>query len=251
MKAVLLAGGTGSRLRPCTSFINKHLLPVYNKPMLYYPLSFLKRSGINNIIIVINSDTMHNRFTNAIKQEREFAGLAIEYVLQDSPQGTAHAISLCKRLLGVNSFIVIWGDNIFEYCRPNILRTNDDEISLFVKRVNDISQYGHVVLNEHNEIVDILYGSNPNHNLKHGLALCGLFSLNEKIFEFIDATTPNSKNELEIVDALRRYLKSKRPKVEIINGYWIDAASSFDNLLRASMLVKENGANKVDRHVSI
>jgi len=251
MKGVLLAGGTGSRLRPCTSFINKHLLPVYNKPMLYYPLSFLKRSGINKIIIVINSDTAPDLFNKAISQEREFAGLAIEYVLQNSPQGTAHAISLCKRFLGVDSFIVIWGDNIFEYCRPNISRIYDDKITLFVKRVNDISQYGHVVLNEHNEIVDILYGSRTNHNVKHGLALCGLFSLNEKIFEFIDATTPNSKNELEVVDALRRYLKSKRPRVEIINGYWIDAASSFDNLLQASMLVKENGANKANRSISI
>lgn len=245
MTGILLAGGIGCRLLPFSKMINKHLLPVYNKPMIYYPFQFLKLSGISEIIIVVNEDKQAEQISQYLSYEGNLGFSSVKYVFQDSPKGTAHAISLCKNLLISSPFVVIWGDNMFEYCQLNLKRLCPDSIKLFIKEVDDVSHYGDVIINANREISNIIYGSKMKQKIKKGFALTGLFVLNSTFFKYIDKIKPNAKNEIDIVDALRLYIEVHRTEATIVEGFWIDMASSYDNLLAAACFVKKHGVNKL------
>ena len=213
--------------------------------MIYYPLQMLKLSGIDDIIIVVNDGCQGEQIAKIIECGSYLRFSSIKYVFQDKPKGTAYAISLCKKLLDTSSFVVAWGDNIFEYCPLGLTKDINQEAIIFVKEVDNISHYGKVILNDGRGVVDIQYYSSSDSENNRGYALAGIFMLPWYFCDYIDKIIPNFKNEIDIVDALREYIKANKIKANIIKGYWVDAASSFDNLLEASILVKNNGVNKV------
>jgi len=238
MKGIILAGGSGSRLHLFTKIINKHLFPVYDKPMINYPIHLLIESGIREIAIVVSNAlqaTQISKMTDGGKTAR------FEYVIQEAPLGTAHALSLCKDFTNEQPFMVAWGDNVVEYNLSEVVKYHHDGTRIFIKKVDDLASYGEVVLNENGNVQQINCASNSSVK-KQGYALAGIFIFAQTIFKYISCIQPNSIGELDIVDALN--IATQELWVEELQGYWIDAASSFDNLLKASSLVKEKKANK-------
>lgn len=239
MKGVILAGGTGSRLYPCTKVTNKHLLPVYDKPMVYYPLKTLIEAGIKDILIV--SGTGHaGDFVNLLGSGKEF-GIRLNYEIQDEAGGIAQALALAESFSDNESVIVILGDNIFEENIKKYVQNFDVGCKIFLKEVGikAAKRFGVAVV-ENNKVVNV---EEKPVDPKSNLAMTGLYLFDSNIFNVIKKLRPSARGELEITDAINFYVKNNMCTYNIINGYWSDAGT-FDSLNRASNLVKEKSYNK-------
>jgi len=231
MKGVILAGGTGSRLLPLTKVTNKHLLPVYNKPMIYYPLNTLIKMGIKEIMIV--SGTGHaGHFLELLGSGQNF-GVKLSYAIQEKAGGIAEALGLTKHFVDEDSVTVILGDNIYEDTF-DISSFSEGAIN-FLKVVSDPERFG-VAEVVNNKIISI--EEKPSHP-KSNLAVTGLYVYDSSVFNIIKDLKPSGRGELEITDVNNAYIKLGKLNSVVVEGYWTDAGT-FESLIKASNLIKKN-----------
>jgi glucose-1-phosphate thymidylyltransferase len=233
MRGVILAGGTGTRLMPCTRVTNKHLLPVYNNPMIFHPLETLKKMSIKDILIVAGGESIGD-FMHLLGSGEEF-GVNFTYRIQDKPFGIAHAISFAEDFSKGEKIIVILGDNIFENVNlTDDLLKEDGNATIFIKEVEDAERFGVVCFGKNGDVTDI---EEKPKQPKSKFAVTGLYIYPPDVFDFIRTLEPSARNELEITDVNNYYIKNRKMKVVKIQGFWSDAGT-FPSLFRASQLVK-------------
>lgn len=232
MKGVILAGGTGSRLLPLTKVTNKHLLPIYNKPMIYYPLETLIQAGITEILIV--SGPGHaGHFLNLLGSGKEF-GVRIRYEIQDEAGGIAQALGLAERFADDEPVAVILGDNIFEDNFKPAVANFQEGAMIFLKEVPDPQRFGVAELHG-NKVMGI--EEKPKHP-KSSYCVTGLYVYDQKVFSVIKTLQPSARGELEITDVNNWYIHHSTMIAHLVSGFWSDAGT-FESLFRASGLVKE------------
>jgi len=234
MKGVILAGGLGTRLMPLTKVTNKHLLPVFNKPMIFYPIEKMKEAGIKKIMIVTGCENAGD-FMKLLGSGKEF-GVELTYRIQDGAGGIAEALGLAEDFAGDEKILVILGDNIFE---DNIKDSAEKfekskyEAMIFLKEVNDPERFG-VAEIKGDKIISIV--EKPKEP-KSNLAVIGVYMYTSEVFSIIKTLKPSWRNELEITDVNNTYLKRGTLTWDMIKGYWSDAGT-FESLIRATELVK-------------
>lgn len=235
LKGIILAGGTGSRLYPLTKVTNKHLLPVYNKPMILYPVETLKGLGINNICIVSGGEHIDD-FMRLLGSGSEF-GVKLTYRVQDGPKGIAHALLQAEGFaMKEEKVAVILGDNIFEKVEVSSNVLSDSNAYIYIKEVEDPERFGVVKLDSNKGIKEIL--EKPKEPPSK-FAVTGLYIYTNDVFDFIKKLKPSQRGELEITDVNNWYLKQGRLKAMSLNGFWSDAGT-FESLLKATLFISKN-----------
>ncbi len=240
MKGVVLAGGTGSRLTPLTKVTNKHLLPVYDEPMIYKVIKTLTNSGIQDITIVLGGESVGD-FIRLLGDGSEFKA-NLSYVYQQRAGGIAEALSLTQKIIQGHKIAVILGDNIFEdtYKKEVDEFQNSDKFDccLFLKEVEDPQRFGVAELNADRTIKSI---EEKPKKPKSNLAVTGLYFYDAKIFDtikkVIDIIGYSKRGELEITDVNNSYLKNGKTKANFVKGFWSDAGT-FETLLKSSNFVQ-------------
>ncbi len=237
MKGIILAGGTGSRLRPLTYVTNKHLLPVYNKPMIYYPLETMVACGFKDILIISGREHAGD-FLNLLGSGKEF-GVRIAYEVQEDAGGIAQALALAKDFADNGSVAVHLGDNIFEQTEQlvsgvNKFRQTDKGSKIFVKEVADPKRFGVAEINGDNVISIVEKPENPKSNL----CVTGFYLYDSQVFEVIKTLNPSARGELEITDVNNYYIKQGTMTFEKVLGEWTDAGT-FESLYKASELARK------------
>ena len=238
MKGVILAGGNGTRLRPITRVTNKHLLPVYNKPMIYYPLETLKAAGVHDILIVSGREHA-GHFLNLLGSGKEF-GLNLSYEVQEEAGGIAEALGLAEDFADGQKLMVILGDNIFESVEEIKLAADaflaePDGARIILKEVPDPNRFG-VAEIQAGKILNI--EEKPSQP-KSNLAVTGLYFYDKRVFDVIKTLKPSDRGELEITDVNNDYIKKGSMTFTVAKAEWTDAGT-FDSLLRANNLVAKN-----------
>jgi len=233
MKGIILAGGTGSRLLPLTKVTNKHLLPVWKKPMIYYPLQTLIDAGIKDILIVSGREHA-GHFVMLLGSGREF-NVKLSYEIQDEAGGIAQALGLAEDFADDQPICVILGDNIFEE-KINIEDFKEGS-RIYLKEVPDANRFGVAEVKE-NKVLSI---EEKPKNPKSNYAVTGLYIYDSKVFSIIKTLKPSGRGELEITDVNNHYIKEGKMEARILNGFWTDAGT-FESLYRANTLLmkKEN-----------
>lgn len=245
MKGIILAGGNGTRLRPITKVTNKHLLPVYNKPMIYYPLETMVACGFQDVLIVSGSEHA-GHFLNLLGSGREF-GLNLSYEVQEEAGGIAQALVLGEDFADGGSVAVHLGDNLFEN-RELLVRgvehfkQDEKGATIFLKEVPDPERFG-VAEIEGDKVVRIV--EKPK-KPKSKLAVTGFYIYDSKVFDIIRTLKPSGRGELEITDVNSFYLEKGALKYEIVAGEWTDAGT-FDSLLRANEIAARTAKTKRNR----
>jgi glucose-1-phosphate thymidylyltransferase len=240
MKGVILAGGLGTRLYPLTKITNKHLLPVYNKPMIYYPLEALVKAGIKDIMIVTGGNYAGD-FLRLLGNGREFGLKHINYTYQEGEGGIAHALSLAEYFADGSPICVILGDNIVEKNIKKAVRNFEKQkvgAKILLKEVPDPERFG-VAEIENGKLIRIV--EKPK-KPKSNLAVTGIYMYDSKVFDIIRTLKPSERGELEITDVNNAYIKEGTMTYEMLEGWWTDAGT-FESLLRANILVSQTGAN--------
>jgi glucose-1-phosphate thymidylyltransferase len=233
IKGVVLAGGNGTRLRPLTSVTNKHLLPVYDKPMIFYPLETLKSLGCKDILII--SGREHCGHILSLLGSGKDLGLRLSYEIQEEAGGIAHALGLAKNFIGTCNAAVCLGDNIFEGPLEKVDLVEGAKI--YLKRVHDPERFGVAELDEKDECTVMSIEEKPN-NPKSNYCVTGLYIYDNNVFKYISSLSPSERGELEITDVNNIYVKKGLMCCEKLKGFWSDAGT-FESLLKASQLVKE------------
>lgn len=243
MKGVILAGGLGSRLQPCTLVTNKHLLPVYDKPMIYYPIQCLINAGIDDILIVTGGQFAGD-FLKLLGNGKAFGLQHLNYTYQEGEGGIAAALSLAEYFVAGEDVCVILGDNIIE---GNIKAAKEAFVrqkggaKIILKEVPDAHRFGVAELNGDRVIRIEEKPKQPKTNL----AVTGIYFYDNSVFEFIRGLSPSARGELEITDVNNMYIKRGDLTSDRLNGWWTDAGT-FESLRRATNLVAESGANRMD-----
>ncbi len=233
MKGIILAGGTGSRLFPLTKVTNKHLLPVYDKPMIYYPLHTLINAGITEIMIV--SGRGHaGHFLELLGSGMEF-GVSLTYEIQETAGGIAQALGLAAGWADDDDVAVILGDNIFQDTVKADVVSFKVGAKIFLKEVKDAQRFGVAELKKDHVISIEEKPPSPKSNF----AVTGLYLYDNEVFSIIRTLKPSGRGELEITDVNNAYLQKNMMKYTILKGFWSDAGT-FDSLLRASILVQQH-----------
>jgi glucose-1-phosphate thymidylyltransferase len=245
MKGVILAGGLGTRLRPLTLVTNKHLLPVCDRPMIYYPIGCLINAGISEILIVTGGEHAGD-FLKLLKNGKQLGVRHLEYAYQEGEGGIADALKLAEEFADGGKICVILGDNIIE---GNIRRAAGDFFTqasgakLLLKEVPDPERFGVARLDEHGKIVEIIENpAKPPSNM----AVTGIYFYDADVFEICQTLKPSGRGELEITDVNNHYLQRGDLTHEALEGWWTDAGT-FESLHRAARYVAEGGANKAER----
>ncbi len=233
MKGVILAGGNGTRLYPLTKVTNKHLLPVYNKPMIYYPIERLVSAGITDIIIVTGKENAGN-FMNLLGSGKEF-GARFHYTLQDEAGGIAHALSLVQGFVKDDSMTVILGDNIILDDISEDVKTFEAGARIFLKEVKDPQRFGVPEFDENNKIKRI---EEKPKEPKSNYAVTGIYQYDSTVFDKISRLKPSARGELEITDVNNLYLEEGKLSHAFLKEPWLDAGT-FESLLEASNILKE------------
>lgn len=243
MKGVVLAGGLGTRLRPLTSVTNKHLLPVYNQPMIYYPIQTLVNADIKDIMIVTGGNSAGD-FLKLLGNGKAFGLKHINYTYQEGEGGIAHALALVEHFAAGESVCVILGDNIIE---GNILsaalayRQQGGGAKILLKKVPDSQRFGVPDL-DGGKVVRI---EEKPAVPKSEFAVVGIYFFDAEVFNIIRTLKPSARGELEITDVNNAYIKRNEMTWDELEGWWTDAGT-FESLLRASNLVAKTGANKME-----
>jgi glucose-1-phosphate thymidylyltransferase len=220
MKGVILAGGTGSRLYPLTKVTNKHLLPVGNKPMIYYPIERLIESGIEEILIVTGTDHMGD-VVNLLGSGKDF-GCRFTYKVQDEAGGIAQALGLAENFAGGDSVVVILGDNIFNFSLSDAITSyNGKGAHIMIKEVHDPSRYGVAEIHG-DQIMSI--EEKPN-NPKSNFCVTGIYMYDARVFDYIRTLKPSGRGELEITDVNNHYIQSGEMTYSVLQGWWTDAGT--------------------------
>ncbi len=233
MKGVVLAGGTGSRLMPCTKVTNKHLLPVYDRPMIFYPLDKLISAGIEEIMIV--SGRGHaGHFLELLGSGSEW-GARFTYEIQDTAGGIAQALGLARNWAGTENLAVILGDNIFEDDFKQDIQDFESGAKIFLKEVPNPERFG-VAEVEGTKVVSI---EEKPKSPRSSLAVTGLYLYDSRVFKIVRTLKPSARGELEITDVNNAYLQKGELEYSVLSGFWSDAGT-FESLLRASTLLRDN-----------
>jgi len=236
MKGIILAGGLGSRLRPLTKVTNKHLLPVYDKPMIYYPLETLCKAGIRDIMIVTGGSSAGD-FLRLLGNGREFGLKDIYYTYQEGEGGIADALKLCEHFAEGQRITVILGDNIIQDdITPYVKRFEDQDSGarLLLKEVDDPERFG-VAEIDGDRIVSIVEKPAAP---KSRYAVTGIYMYDRRVFDFARKLKPSERGELEITDVNNAYLREGDLRFDVLDGWWTDAGQ-FESLYRATQLVAE------------
>jgi glucose-1-phosphate thymidylyltransferase len=243
MKGVVLAGGTGSRLNPLTRVTNKHLLPVYDKPMVYYPIQTLVNAGVEEILVVAGGKNAGD-FLRLLGNGREFGLKHLNYTYQESEGGIAEALGLAEYFASGAPICVILGDNIIE---NNVIQAVENfkqqknGAKILLKEVTDPNRFG-VADVCGNKVLRI---DEKPPVPKSNYAVVGIYLYDATVFQKIRRLKPSGRGELEITDVNNFYIEENGLTYEILSGWWTDAGT-FESLFRASKLVAETGANKLD-----
>ena len=242
IKGIILAGGTGNRLLPLTKVTNKHLLPIYDKPMIFYPLETLKKAGITEIMIVCGTESVGD-FLNLLGSGKEY-GVNLTYRVQDGSGGIAHAAALAKEFVGNNKCVIILGDNIFEEnITPYIEEFEKQEkgARILLKEVGEkeAKRFGIAII----EGKKVTYVEEKPKIPKSNLAMTGLYMFDHKVFDIISHLKPSKREELEITDALDAYVKKGELEYNIIMKFWSDAGT-FESLHNSSLFQKNNSEQR-------
>lgn len=238
---MILAGGLATRLRPLTLVTNKHLLPVYNKPMIYYPIEAMKKAGIREVLISTSGDHAGG-FANLLGSGDEF-GLRFYYAVQKNAKGgIADAITLAREFTNDDKLLVILGDNIFNFNLSESVSSFEKRLTgakIFgVKMPTESRQYGVIEIGENGQVISI---EEKPENPKSDIAQTGIYMYDNRVFDFIAELSPSARDELEVTDLNNFYVKEGTMECEIID-WWIDAGTSHDELLKAGQLVAEKVA---------
>lgn len=231
MKGVILAGGTGSRLYPLTKVTNKHLLPVYDKPMIYYPLQTLISAGIKDIMIV--SGRGHaGHFLELLGSGSEL-GVHFTYEIQEEAGGIAQALSFAEDFVDGDNVTVILGDNIFQDNIKEDVSAFTGGARIFLKEVSDAHRFGVAALDK-NRVIGI---EEKPKKPKTNFAVTGLYIYDSEVFDSIKTLKPSGRGELEITDVNNHYINKDSMEYRILDGFWSDAGT-FESLFKASYLVR-------------
>jgi len=242
MKGVILAGGLGTRLYPLTKVTNKHLLPVFDKPMIYYPIQALINAGIDDILIVTGGNNAGD-FLKLLGNGKEFGLKHINYTYQEGEGGIAEALGLAEFFASGEKICVVLGDNIIE---KNIrkavekFRRQKEGAKILLKEVPDPQRFGVPEL-KGDRIIRI---EEKPKNPKSHYAVIGIYLFDQEVFNFIKTLKPSDRGELEITDVNNQYIEKGLMTWDILEGWWTDAGT-FESLLCANQLVAQTGANKV------
>lgn len=239
MKGIILAGGSATRLRPCTKVTSKQLLPVYNKPMIYYPLNTLIKAGIKDILIIVSPERAGD-FLNLLGSGREF-GVNFTYEIQDTPRGLADAFIVGENFIGDDNVTMILGDNIFEDDLYEDIKRFEKGGMVFAKKVADPERFGVVQFDENMKAVKVV--EKPKEWISD-YALVGLYVFDNRVVEVAKKVKPSDRGEIEITDLQNFYLEKGELEVAMIEGEWLDAGT-FDSLLQAQILAKEKLQGKM------
>ena len=244
MKGVILAGGLGTRLLPMTKVTNKHLLPIYDKPMIYYPLECLVNAGIRDIMLVTGGNSAGD-FLQLLGDGREFGLKRLHYTYQEGGNvGIADALGRAEDFADGEKVVVVLGDNIIE---KNICGavanyfTQRDGAKVMLKEVPDPQRFG-VAQIEDNRIVGI---EEKPKNPKSNLAVIGIYMYDAQVFDIVKDLKPSERGELEITDVNNAYIQQGAMTYEVLEGWWTDAGT-VESLYRATQMVARDGANKLD-----
>ncbi|HEY7089221.1 MAG TPA: sugar phosphate nucleotidyltransferase [Tepidisphaeraceae bacterium] len=242
MKGVILAGGTGSRLFPLTKVTNKHLLPIYNKPMIYYPIECMVSAGMDEVLLVTGGNNSGD-FIRLLGNGREFGLKALNYTYQDGAGGIAQALGLAEHFAEGESICLILGDNIVEHsirdhCRR--FRHQGQGAKILLSQVENPKAYG-VAEMEGDRVVRIVEKpQQPRSNW----AVIGIYFYDNKVFDIVKQLKPSARGELEITDVNNAYIQRGEMTADKISGHWVDAGENIDFYLQACNSIAQHGANK-------
>ena len=239
MKGIILSGGSATRLRPCTKVTSKQLLPVYNRPMIYYPLNTLIKAGIKEILIIVAPERAGD-YLNLLGSGKKF-GVKFTYEIQDEPQGLAEAFVIGEKFIDKDNVIMILGDNIFEDDFSDDIKNFKSGGKIFAKNVHDPERFGIVEFDKNNKAISI---EEKPKNPKSSYCVTGLYIYDSRAVQAAKSLKPSERGELEITDLNNWYLKKGELEVAMVKGEWIDAGT-FDSLLRAQNFAKEKMQDKM------
>lgn len=243
MKGIVLAGGLGTRLRPLTSVTNKHLLPVYDRPMIYYPIQTLVNAGITDIMIVTGGNSAGD-FLKLLGNGKAFGLKHLNYTYQEGEGGIAEALSLVEHFAAREPVCVVLGDNIIEGNIAGAIRSYEAQgkgAKIILKKVPDPDRFGVPELSGQR----VLRIEEKPKSPKSEYAVIGIYLYDGEVYDIIRTLEPSRRGELEITDVNNAYIARDEMTWEELDGWWTDAGT-FESLLRASNLVAETGANKVE-----
>lgn len=229
MKGVIVSAGLGTRLKPITNIISKNLLPVYNKPMIFYSIETLKKAGVTEILIVVNK--LHiDQYKTILKNGEDF-NIPISYTIQEEQNGTAHAVGCAEEFAYGKNIAVMFADNIIE----DDLDFKDfkEGARIHLKEVPNPEIFGVAEIKD-NKIISL---EEKPKNPKSNYSIIGIYCYDKDVFNYIKTLTPSGRRELEITDLNNIYFKNNKLDYRIIKGYWNDAGT-FDDMLIVSNLVK-------------
>lgn len=236
MKGVVLAGGLGKRLRPLTNITNKHLLPVYNRPMIYFPIEAMVEAGIEDIMIVCGGNHA-GEFLRLLGNGREFGLKHLNYAYQVNEGGIAEALGLCEHFVGDNPVVVYLGDNIVEMNLKSAVQEFEAQregARILLKEVDDPSDYGVARFDKQGDIVEIIEKpKKPPSNF----AVVGIYMYDRTVFDIIKTLKPSRRGELEITDVNNAYLHRGKLRYSLLDGFWADAGGSIETYYKTIKIV--------------
>lgn len=239
MRGIILSGGSATRLKPCTKVTSKQLLPVYNRPMIYYPLNTLIKAGIKEILIIIAPERAGD-YLNLLGSGKDF-GVKFTYEIQDKPRGLADAFIIGENFIDQDNVTMILGDNIFEDDLSKEIKSFKKGGKVFAKKVSDPERFGVVKFDANMKAVAIQ--EKPKKWLSD-YVLTGLYIFDNRVAAAAKNVKPSARGELEIIDLHNWYLAKGELEVAMVKGEWIDAGT-FDSLLAAQILAKEKLQDKL------
>jgi len=242
MKGIILAGGLGTRLYPLTKITNKHLLPIYDKPMVYYPIQTLVNAGIKEIMIVTGGNNAGD-FLKLLGNGSEFGLKHLNFAYQAREGGIAEAIGLCEYFAGADKVIIILGDNIIENSiAPAVNRFEDrgQGAMIFLKKVKNPKEYGVAEIKGGKVVRIVEKPKRPKTNL----AVIGVYMYDNQVFEIIKSLKPSKRGELEITDVNNAYIELGAMSYAMLAGGWADAGESIDAYNDTISFVRNHGAAK-------
>jgi glucose-1-phosphate thymidylyltransferase len=243
MKGIVLAGGTGSRLFPLTKITNKHLLPIYDKPMIYYPIQTLVDAGIEDIMVVTGGKNSGD-FLRLLANGKQFGLKHIDYTYQEGEGGIADALALAEHFADGHKICVVLGDNIIERGirdAADAFRKQPKGARILLKEVEDAERFGVAEL-AGDHIVGI---EEKPRRPKSRYAVTGIYMYDETVFDKVRELVPSRRGELEITDVNNAYIREESMEFSFLEGWWTDAGT-FDSLLRAANLVAGTRRDRVD-----
>src|SRR5690606_7471444 len=232
MKGIILAGGSGSRLYPCTKVTSKQLLPIYNKPMIYYPLETLLKAGIKEILIIVAPEHAGD-FVNLLGSGKDF-GARFLYEVQDKPEGLAQAFLIGESFIDEDHVTMILGDNLFEDDLSQAIQSFKGGARVFAKEVEDPERFGVVELDPAGKVLSI---EEKPKVPKSKYAVTGIYTFDSSVISKAKTLKPSTRGELEITDLVRMYMEEKRLDVELVKGAWIDTGT-FESMFEATQFVR-------------